>query len=96
MAMIKRRVLKAEGALQIFTANLRYFKEALTKLRPQKIAQEALQETTQGSAEGDHRVIAFDRRIAFATGCHGPPEIAWQKSGSGNFFACKGVLLLFL
>jgi hypothetical protein len=33
MALIKRRVLKAEGDLQIFMANLRYFKEALTKLR---------------------------------------------------------------
>ena len=28
MALIKRRVLKAEGELQIFMANLRYFKEA--------------------------------------------------------------------
>jgi hypothetical protein len=35
MALIKRRVLKAEGNLQIFMANLRYFKEALAKLRPQ-------------------------------------------------------------
>jgi hypothetical protein len=33
MALIKRRTLKAEGDLQIFMANLRYFKEALTKLR---------------------------------------------------------------
>lgn len=33
MALIKRRVLKAEGELQIFMANLRYFKEALAKLR---------------------------------------------------------------
>ena len=33
MALIKRRVLKAEGDLQVFMANLRYFKEALTKLR---------------------------------------------------------------
>ena len=33
MALIKRRVLKAEGDLQIFMANLRYFKEALAKLR---------------------------------------------------------------
>jgi hypothetical protein len=33
MALIKRRTLKAEGNLQIFMANLRYFKEALTKLR---------------------------------------------------------------
>lgn len=33
MAMIKRRVLKAEGNLQIFMANLRYFKECLEKLR---------------------------------------------------------------
>ncbi len=33
MALIKRRVLTAEGNLQIFMANLRYFKEALTKLR---------------------------------------------------------------
>jgi hypothetical protein len=33
MALIKRRVLKAEGDLQIFMANLRYFKEALGKLR---------------------------------------------------------------
>ena len=34
MALIKRRVLKADGNLQIFMANLRYFKEALAKLRP--------------------------------------------------------------
>src|ERR1700755_1023855 len=34
MALIKRRVLRAEGTLQIFMANLRYFKEALAKLRP--------------------------------------------------------------
>jgi hypothetical protein len=31
MALIKRRVLQAEGDLQIFMANLRYFKEALAK-----------------------------------------------------------------
>ena len=34
MALIKRRVLRAEGDLLIFMANLRYFKEALAKLRP--------------------------------------------------------------
>jgi hypothetical protein len=34
MALIKRRALRAEGDLQIFMANLRYFKEALAKLRP--------------------------------------------------------------
>ena len=34
MALIKRRVLKSEGDLQIFMANLRYFKESLEKLRP--------------------------------------------------------------
>ncbi|MDO9440057.1 MAG: hypothetical protein Q7T73_04125 [Beijerinckiaceae bacterium] len=33
MALIKRRVLKAEGDLQIFMANLRYFKEVLAKPR---------------------------------------------------------------
>ena len=33
MALIKRRVLKAEGNLVVFMANLRYFKEALAKLR---------------------------------------------------------------
>lgn len=33
MALIKRRTLKAEGDLQTFMANLRYFKEALVKLR---------------------------------------------------------------
>lgn len=33
MALIKRRRLKAEGNLQVFMANLRYFKEALAKLR---------------------------------------------------------------
>jgi hypothetical protein len=32
MALIKRRVLKAEGDLHVFMANLRYFKEALAKL----------------------------------------------------------------
>jgi len=41
MALIKRRVLKAEGDLQIFMANLRYFKEALAKLRPQDITSES-------------------------------------------------------
>ena len=34
MALIKRRVLRAEGDLKIFMAHLRYFKEALAKLRP--------------------------------------------------------------
>jgi hypothetical protein len=33
MALIKRRGLKAEGNLQVFMANLRYFKESLEKLR---------------------------------------------------------------
>jgi hypothetical protein len=33
MALIRRRVLKAEGDLQIFMAHLRYFKEVLAKLR---------------------------------------------------------------
>jgi hypothetical protein len=34
LALIKRRVLRAEGDLPVFMANLRYFKEALAKLRP--------------------------------------------------------------
>ena len=33
MALIRRRVLNAEGDLQILMAHLRYFKEALAKLR---------------------------------------------------------------
>lgn len=33
MALIKRRVLKAEGDLQVFMAHLRYFKDVLAKLR---------------------------------------------------------------
>ena len=33
MALIKRRVLRAEGDLYVFMANLRYFKEMLAKLR---------------------------------------------------------------
>ena len=33
MALIKRRVLKVEGDLHVFMANLRYFKESLEKLR---------------------------------------------------------------
>lgn len=33
MALIKRRTLKAEGDMQVFMANLRYFKELLGKLR---------------------------------------------------------------
>jgi hypothetical protein len=37
MALIKRRVLKAEGDFQIFMANLRYFKEALAKLRAEGV-----------------------------------------------------------
>ena len=38
MALIKRRALKAEGNLQIFMSHLRYFKEALAKLRPQGVS----------------------------------------------------------
>ncbi len=38
MALIKRRTLKAEGNLLIFIANLRYFKEALVKLRAEGAA----------------------------------------------------------
>ena len=34
LALIRRRVLRAEGDLKIFMAHLRYFKEALAKLRP--------------------------------------------------------------
>jgi hypothetical protein len=34
MALIRRRVLRAEGDLKVFVAHLRYFKEALAKLRP--------------------------------------------------------------
>jgi hypothetical protein len=34
MALVRREVLKAEGNLQVFMAHLRYFKEALAKLRP--------------------------------------------------------------
>jgi hypothetical protein len=34
MALIRRRVLRAEGDLKVFMAHLRYFKEALAKLRP--------------------------------------------------------------
>ena len=37
MALIRRRVLKAEGDLQVFMAHLRYFKEALAKLRPARV-----------------------------------------------------------
>jgi hypothetical protein len=33
LALIKRRALKAEGNLQVFMSHLRYFKEALAKLR---------------------------------------------------------------
>lgn len=33
MALVKRRTLKVDGDLPVFMANLRYFKEALTKLR---------------------------------------------------------------
>ena len=38
MALIKRRALRAEGNLQVFMANLRYFKEVLAKLRTQGAA----------------------------------------------------------
>ena len=33
LALMKRRALKAEGNLQVFMSHLRYFKEALAKLR---------------------------------------------------------------
>lgn len=38
LALIKRRALRAEGDLQIFMAHLRYFKEALAKLRATGVA----------------------------------------------------------
>jgi hypothetical protein len=38
LALIKRRALKAEGNLQIFMSHLRYFKEALAKLRAEGAA----------------------------------------------------------
>ena len=38
MAMVRRRVLNTEGDLRVFMAHLRYFKEALAKLRPQGVA----------------------------------------------------------
>ena len=38
MALIKRRTLKAEGNLQVFMSHLRYFKEALAKLRAPGVA----------------------------------------------------------
>ena len=38
MALIKRRALRAEGNLQIFMSHLRYFKEALAKLRAEGAA----------------------------------------------------------
>lgn len=38
MALIKRRVLKAEGDLQVFMANLRYVKDVLAKLRHDGVA----------------------------------------------------------
>jgi hypothetical protein len=34
MALIRRRTLRVEGDLQVFMSHLRYFKEALAKLRP--------------------------------------------------------------
>jgi hypothetical protein len=34
MALVRRKALRAEGNLQVFMAHLRYFKEALAKLRP--------------------------------------------------------------
>jgi hypothetical protein len=42
MALIRRRVLEAEGDLQILMAHLRYFKEALAKLRPEGAATRAM------------------------------------------------------
>ena len=38
MAMVRRRVLKTEGDLRVFMAHLRYFKEALAKLRCKGVA----------------------------------------------------------
>src|SRR4051794_6060634 len=38
LALIKRRALRAEGNLQVFMSHLRYFKEALAKLRAEGAA----------------------------------------------------------
>jgi hypothetical protein len=38
MALVRRRVLKTEGDLRVFMAHLRYFKEALAKLRGPGVA----------------------------------------------------------
>src|SRR5215475_1691428 len=34
LALVRRKALKAEGDLQVLMSHLRYFKEALAKLRP--------------------------------------------------------------
>jgi hypothetical protein len=51
MALIKRRVLRAEGNLEIFMANLRYFKEVLAKLRSS--GAQAAPSGTQAAPPGD-------------------------------------------
>ena len=63
MALIKRRVLKAEGNLQIFMANLRYFKEALAKLRARERPHERRHSSRSPAAtciwicsDGRHRI----------------------------------------
>ena len=38
LALVRRRALKTEGNLQIFMSHLRYFKEALAKLRAEGAA----------------------------------------------------------
>jgi hypothetical protein len=50
MALIKRRALRAEGDLQIFMAHLRYFKEALAKLRPAQASPQALSQILPGAS----------------------------------------------
>jgi hypothetical protein len=50
MALIKRRVLEAEGDLHPFMANLRYFKEALAKLRSGELWRER-------AVRADHRPL---------------------------------------
>jgi len=38
MALIKRRMLKVDGDVHLFMANLRYFKESLEKMRAERVA----------------------------------------------------------
>src|SRR6204780_2093550 len=90
MALIKRHVLRVDGNLQIFMANLRYFKEALAKLRA--TGAQTAPARAQAALPGSGGVsVAFEPIIGpyMHLDLLGPPHrIYLEQAGEGTPLLC--------